>query len=67
MDWVIRSPGRDSDIVSTLLTKTSGNDYEKLCGTAVLGLERVIRGHPVQKIRTQNFPKNYVYVCVSGG
>ena len=39
MDWVIMSPGRESDIVSALLTKTSVNNYEKLCDTDVLGLK----------------------------
>ena len=39
MGWVIVSPGRESDIVSALFTKTFVNDYEKLCGTDVLGLK----------------------------
>ena len=39
MDWVIMSPGRESDIMSALLTKTSVNNYEKLCDTDVLGLK----------------------------
>ena len=33
------SPGRESDIMSALLTKTSANNYEKLCDTDVLGLK----------------------------
>ena len=33
------APGRENDIVSALFTKTSVNDHEKLCGTAVLGLK----------------------------
>ena len=39
MGWVIVSSGRESDIVSALFTKTSVNDYEKLCDTDVLGLK----------------------------
>ena len=38
MDWVM-SPGRESDIVSALFTKTSVNDYEKLGDTDVLVLK----------------------------
>ena len=33
------STGTESDIVSALFTKTSVNDYEKLCDTDVLGLK----------------------------
>ena len=33
------SPGRENDIVSALFTKTSANDYEKLCYTDVQGLK----------------------------
>ena len=33
------SSRRESDIVSVLFTKTSVNDYEKLCDTDVLGLK----------------------------
>ena len=39
MGWVTMAPGRENDIVSALFAKTSVNDYEKLCGTAVLGLK----------------------------
>ena len=39
MGWVIMSPGRESDIVNTLFTKTSVNDCEKLCDTDVLELK----------------------------
>ena len=39
MGWVIMLPGRETDIVSALFTKTSANDYEKLCDTDVLGLK----------------------------
>ena len=39
MGWVIMSPGRESDIVSALFTKTSVNNYEKLCDTNVLRLK----------------------------
>ena len=33
------SPGRESDVVSALYTQTLVSDYEKLCGTDILGLE----------------------------
>ena len=36
MGWVVMSPGREKDIASALFTKTSVNDYEKLCVTDVL-------------------------------
>ena len=39
MGWVMMSPSRESDVVSALYTQTSINDYEKLCGTDILGLE----------------------------
>ena len=35
---VIMLPGRESDTVSVLFTKTSVNDFQKLCDTEVLGL-----------------------------
>ena len=38
--WVIMSPDGEIDIVSALFTKTFVNDYEKLCDTDVLGLQR---------------------------
>ena len=37
--WLIMSSGRESDIVSAMFTKTSINDYEKLCDTDVLVLK----------------------------
>ena len=37
--WVMMSPGRESDAVSALYTQPSVSDYEKLCGTDILGLE----------------------------
>ena len=39
MGWFIVLSGRESDIASALLTKTSINDYEKLCDTDVLVLK----------------------------
>ena len=39
MGSVMISPSRESNIVSPLFTKTSINDYEKLCITDVLGLK----------------------------
>ena len=37
--WVIMSPGRESDAMSALFTKTSVSDYENLCDTDVLILK----------------------------
>ena len=37
--WVIMSPGRKSDIMGALFTKTSVSDYENLCDTDVLILK----------------------------
>ena len=39
MGGIIMLPGRKSDIVSALFTKTSVNDYEKLCYTDVMELK----------------------------
>ena len=36
--WVMMSSGRESD-ASALYTQPSVSDYEKLCGTDILGLE----------------------------
>ena len=36
LGWIVMSPGRENDIVSALFTKSSVNDYQKLCGTDVL-------------------------------
>ena len=45
MGWVMMSPARESDIVSALYTQTSISDYEKLCGTDILGLEKSHYNH----------------------
>ena len=39
------SPGRESDVVSALYTKTLVSDYEKLCGTDILDLEKTYYNH----------------------
>ena len=39
MRWDMMSQGRESDVVSALYTQTLVSDYEKLCGTDILGLE----------------------------
>ena len=39
MGCAMMSRGRESDVVSALYTQTSVSDYEKLCGTDILGLE----------------------------
>ena len=49
MGWVLMSPATESGIASALFTKTSVNDYEKLCDTDVLGSKESYYKH------------NYVY------
>ena len=39
MSWVIMSPGRESDLVSSLYTRTSVSDFDRLCDIDVLGVE----------------------------
>ena len=39
------SPGRESDVVSALYTKTLVSDYEKLRGTDILDLEKTYYNH----------------------
>ena len=39
MGWVIMSPGRESDLVSSLYARTSVSDFDRLCGIDVLGVE----------------------------
>ena len=45
MGWVMITPGRENDVVSTLYTQTSVSDYEKLCCTDVLCLEESHYNH----------------------
>ena len=37
--WVIMSPGRESDLVSSLYKRTSVSDFNPLCDVAVLGVK----------------------------
>ena len=39
MGWVIMSPGEESDLVSSLYTRTSASDFNRLCDIDVLGVE----------------------------
>ena len=39
MGWVIMSPGGESDLVSSLYTRTSASDFNRLCDIDVLGVE----------------------------
>ena len=39
MGWVIMSPGRESDLVSSLYTRTPVSDFDRLCDTGVLEVE----------------------------
>ena len=38
--WVVMSPGRESDMVSALFTRTPANEFEQLCDTDVPGLKK---------------------------
>ena len=39
MGWVIMSPDEESDLVSSLYTRTSASDFNRLCDIDVLGVE----------------------------
>ena len=39
MGWVIMSPGRESDLVSSLYTRTSVSDPDRLCDIDVVGVK----------------------------
>ena len=39
MGWVIMPPGRENDLVSSLYTRTSVTDFDRLCDIDVLGVE----------------------------
>ena len=45
MRWDMMFPGSESDVVSALYTQTLVSDYEKLCGTDILGLEENYYNH----------------------
>ena len=40
ISWAIMSPGRESDLVSLLYTRTSVSDFDCLCDLDVLGVEK---------------------------
>ena len=40
ISWAIMSPGRESDLVSLLYTRTSVSDFDCLCDIDVLGVEK---------------------------
>ena len=39
MGWAIMSPGRANDLFSSLYTRTSVSDFDRLCDIDVLGVE----------------------------
>ena len=39
MGWVIMSPGREIDLVSSLYTRTSVSDFDRLCDIDVIGVK----------------------------
>ena len=45
MGWVIMLPGRESDLVSSLYTRTSVSDFDRLGDIDILGVEENHLGH----------------------
>ena len=43
--WVIMSPGRESDLVSSLYTRTSASGFDRLCDIVVLRVEENHSSH----------------------
>ena len=39
MGWVIMSPGTEIELVSSLYTRTSVSDFDRMCDVDVLGVE----------------------------
>ena len=51
--WVIMSPGRGSDLVSSLYTRTSVSDFDRLCDINVLGVEENHLSHVYKNFKQQ--------------
>ena len=51
--WVIMSPGNEIDLNNLILSRTSIDDYEKLCNLDVLGVQDIPKSH--QDIVHTNF------------
>ena len=60
MGWVIISPGRESDLVSSLYIRTSVSDFNHLCDIDVLGVEEnhLSHGENVYKKFKQQLERN---------
>ena len=60
MGWVIMSPGRESDLVSSLYTRTSVSEFNRLFEIDVLGVEENHLSHDenVYKKFKQQLEKN---------
>ena len=43
--WVIMSPGEELDLNNLMLSRTSIDDYEKLCNLDVLGVQDIPKTH----------------------
>ena len=43
--WVIMSPGNEIDLNNLMLSRTSIDDYEKLCNLVVLGVQDIPKSH----------------------
>lgn len=45
LGWTIISPGKEVDLTNLYLTRSSSEDYERLCALDVLGLEEASCGN----------------------
>ena len=50
--WAVILPGRESNIVSDLFTKTSGNNYENSCDASVLELKEIHYKHDAMYMKS---------------
>ena len=50
--WVIISPGNEIDLNNLMLSRTSIDDYEKLCNLDVLGVQDIPKSHEDISITT---------------
>ena len=50
--WVIMSPGNEIDLNNLMLSRTSIDDYEKLCNLNVLGVQDIPKTHEDMLIPT---------------
>ena len=60
MSWVIMSPGRENDLVSSRYTRKSVSDFDRLCDIDALGVEENHLSHNenVYKKFKEQFERN---------